>query len=60
MIIFNEVGDRVFAKWLTYQVVAKTWNGTERNKMERSVIFWLLTRKFSFRVRDTEIEVFRV
>ena len=41
-------------------VVTKTQNGMERNGTERFVIFQLLTKKFRFRVRDTEIEVFRV
>ena len=38
-------------------MVTKTLNGMERNGMECSVNFRLLTKKFQFRVRDTEIEV---
>ena len=33
--------------------VTKTRNGMEQNEPERSIIFWLLTKKFRFRVRDT-------
>ena len=42
------------------RAVTKTRNGMERNGTERSVIFQLLTKKVQFRIRDTEMEVFRV
>ena len=38
----------------------KTQNWMEKKKKKRPVIFWLLTKKFRSRVKDTYIEVFRV
>ena len=41
-------------KWYQILTVTKTRNGMERNGAERSVIFWLLTNDFRFKVRDTQ------